>query len=199
MTLFLDKLPRCLVNHSKGRLLMILLIVVAAGLQWFCWSTRRPIIRQRQDEIRAIVRLEDDVKKLERRWSEEEAANVQERLIQTHDFLFTGSPASGGWSEEVGKPESQASMAVSVKLGKPKSHPRHSDDLTIAPTIWSLDLKKADHADLSALLTFIKDLTTGTAKRMDLVSLTVSGNGRELTSAELGLDLWFLNETQDSP
>lgn len=199
MTLFLEKLPRCLVNHSKGRLLMILLIVVAIGLQWFCWSTRHPIIRQRQDEIRAIVRLEEDVKKLERIWSEDEAVRVREQLIHTHDFLFTGSPESGGWSEEVRKPENQESMAVSVKLGKPKPHPRHSDELVIAPTIWSLDLKHADHSDLSTLLTFLKDLSTSPAKRMDLVSLTVSGNGRELTSAEIGLDLWFLNENEESP
>ena len=198
MTLFLAKLPRCLVNHSKGRLLMAFLIAAAAGLQWFSWTRRHPIVAQRQEEIRAVARLEDEVGKLEKRWSEEEAARVDSRLIETHDLLFDGLPESGGWSQEVSRPGTFDSMEVKVSHGESKPHPRHSDDLLIVNTTWNLDLKETNGIGLQELLEFVEHLTASSRKRMDLVGLVVSGNGRDLTTAQLGLDLWFLNDAEDS-
>lgn len=185
--------------HSKGRLLMVLLIVVAIGLQWFCWSYRHPTVTQRRAEIRDVSRLEDEVEKLERRWSEEDAAEVDSRLQQVRQHLFVGAPEPGGWSEEVEQPDSPMAMAARVSLGDPIPHPRHSNDLLIVPTEWTLDLKSSRHPDYSAILEFLQNLTTDQAKRMDLVSITASGDGRSLTNVELGIDLWFQKEMKDTP
>ncbi|MCB1099517.1 MAG: hypothetical protein KDN22_28355 [Verrucomicrobiae bacterium] len=194
MTLLLEKLPRCLVNHSKGRLIMVLLIVVAAILQWVCWSKRRPVVSERKEEIRAIARLEDEVKKLEKRWSEDEAAKVDAELQSAYSFLFTGAPGSGGWAEQVNKPKSVAAFGVNVKMGKIKYHPRHADELIVAPTSWNLGIKKGGGIGIPQVIECMKEITSNESKRMDLVRLVVSGDGRNLTSAEFGLDLWFLNE-----
>ena len=197
MRLLLERLPRCLVVHSKGRMLMVALIVIAAGLQWFCWSKRHPLVGLRQAEIRKITQLEDAVEKLKKTWSDEAAAKADARLQQSYAHLLTGSPESGAWSEEIHKPGSVASVAVSATLGKSKPHPRHPDTLLVAPTTWNLDLKKSGSPKLTDLMSLLKNLTGDQSKRIDLVSLTISGDGTDLTNAVIGLDLWFLKEAED--
>ncbi|MFT4550555.1 MAG: hypothetical protein ACI9UA_000128 [Pseudoalteromonas tetraodonis] len=197
MKLLLERLPRCLVVHPKGRLMMVVLIVIATGLQWYCWSKRHPIVGQRQDEIRRITLLEDEVKKLERSWSDEEAANVESRLQQTNEHLLTGSPESGAWSEEIHQPGSVAAMAINATLGESKPHPRHPTALLLAPTTWHLDLKSSGGPGLTDVMDLLKSLTGEQAKRIDLVSLIISGDGNHLTNAEIGLDLWFLKEDDE--
>ena len=199
MIFFIEKLPRSLVNHSKGRLLMVLLLVIAAALQWVCWTKRRPIVNAHKEEIRAIIRLENEVKKLGKLWAESEAPKVEEGLQSAYQALFTGSPGSGGWAEEIAKPASVQSLGVNVKVGKIRYHPRHADELMIAPTTWSLEIKKGVDAGGPQLIRCIKDITTSGSKRMDLVRLVVSGDGKRLTSAEMGLDLWFLNQQNEMP
>ncbi|MFT4637933.1 MAG: hypothetical protein ACI8T1_001249 [Verrucomicrobiales bacterium] len=199
MKLLLERLPRCLVVHSKGRVIMAMFIVIALGLQWFCWFRRHPIVIQRQVDIRAVEKLEEEVEKLKRSWSEEEEAAVESQLQKAHEQLFIGDPKPGAWSEEVDPPESLASIAARVKVGEPIPHPRHASSLLIAPTLWDLDLGKSGRPNLTAILEFLKGLTSDQDKRMDLVSLVISGDGRTLKGVELGLDLWFLKEIEGTP
>ena len=65
------------------------------------------------------------------------------------------------------------------------------------PTQWDIKPTGTGPNDvplLAELLSFLKEMTADQPKRMDLVHLTVSGDGNTLTRASFGFRLWFQNE-----
>ena len=197
MKLFIERLPRCLVLHSKGRIAMAALILAAAGLQWFTWARRNPLVRERGQEIRAIDHLGDEVKKLEKDWTEEQTAELEGLTTEITQKLFHGDPRSGGWSEEVNSPENLGNTEVRVKVGKPIAHPRFADELLVLPTVWHLGFSNENPPSVTAVLSVIHRLISNQKKRLDLVSLSVNGDGQIIKQVEIGFDLWFKKEKEE--
>jgi len=200
MKLLLARIPRCFLLYSKGRILMILLILGAFALQAWTWYYRHPLIATQQQELQKIEALEEELQQLDLKWSEKEAAEVVSRLEEASAELFSGTPDSAIWSDQVDQPDAASTLSIEVVSEEGQAHPQHPDSLVVVPTVWAVkpavgqpDLK------LGELLEFLRDLTTKQGKRMELSDLTVSGDEGALASAQIRFRLWFKAVEPEEP
>jgi len=189
MNAFLMRMPKML--HSKGRVVIVLVVLAALGLQYFTWFQRYPQIARQQERVKEIARLEEDVQILNRKWSEEEAARAQTKLDRSLAMLFTGDVNSSAWSSQIQQPENVTSFAITVRSDAPLPCPDPPDTVTIVPTRWTIKPANLQVAMLPELLAFLRKLSTEQPKRMDLVDLSISGNGGALVEAQASYRLWF--------
>lgn len=197
MNTFLMRMPKML--HSKGRVVIILVVLAALGLQYFTWFQRYPQIAKQQERVKEIARLEGEVQDLERKWSEEEASRAQAKLDRSLAMLFTGDVNSSAWSSQIQQPENVTSFAITVRSDTPVPCPDPPDTVTLVPTRWTIKPANLQVAMLPELMTFLQRLSNGQPKRMDLVDLSISGNGGALVEAQVSYRLWFAKGEEDLP
>ncbi|MFT5467009.1 MAG: hypothetical protein ACI8UO_002112 [Verrucomicrobiales bacterium] len=191
MKLFLARLPKSLFLHSKGRVAILAVVVVALGVQWFTWFKRNPVIAVKQAEIQAILELEAEVRTMEADWSEEEAEKVASRLRDAQAQLFDGDPKSSTWSAQIQNPPQIPGMEVSVRPESTIEHPEYADKLEILPTVWMLKQVSEDADIFSAVLVIMNNLATRQQKWMDLSELIINGNEEAPSEAQFQMRLWF--------
>ena len=200
----LQKLPPGIYRDSPARFFMLLLVTATLTLEWWTWFRRYPLIAQKQQEVQQVLQLEGEVQRLAGTWSEDAAAQVETKLQQARERLFTGDTGSTACLGQLQEPTRAPTLAINVKLHQAQPHPQSSDTLTIVPTFWEVTPPTVGKLAVGAptdsmqggLLKLLQELTTNQPKRMDLVELSVSGDGSSMTQARVGFRLWFLNEKE---
>jgi hypothetical protein len=200
----LRKLPPGIYRDSPLRFFMLLVVAGTLTLQWWTWFRRYPLIAQKQLELRGVLQLEGEVQRLEGSWSKDTAAQVEAKLQQARERLFTGDTGTAACFDQLQQPTRAPTLALNAKLQGGQPHPEFGDTLTIVPTFLEVAAPKAPTPAAGTptvsmqggLLTLLQDLTTNQPKRMDLVELSVSGDGSNMTKARVGFRLWFLKEEE---
>jgi hypothetical protein len=209
LTNLLRKLPPGIYRDSPARFFMLLLVAATLTLEWWTWFRRYPLIAQKQQEVQQVLQLEGEVQRLAGAWSEDAAAQVEAKLQQAREHLFTGDTGTTACLDQLQQPARVPTLAINVKLQGGLPHPQSSDTLTIVPTFWEVTAptvgqvgggKPANGTSSASmqegLLKLLQELTTNQPKRMDLVELSVVGDGNNMTQARVGFRLWFLNEKE---
>lgn len=195
----LQKIPPGIYRDSPPRFFMLLLLAAALALQWWTWFRRFPLIAQKQSEMHQVFRLEGEVQQMKLGWSADESLKVEKGLKQAREHLFTGETNSAACFNQIHQPAHTPALAIDVTLQEALPHPQHSDTLLVVPTLWDLKPAVGGSSDVplqGVLLSFLQELTTNQPKRMDLVELTVNGDGKALTHAQAVVRLWF---QEDAP
>ncbi|MEZ0277245.1 MAG: hypothetical protein ACAH88_20200 [Roseimicrobium sp.] len=201
----LRKLPPGIYRDSPARFFMVLVVAGTLTLQWWTWFRRYPLIAQKQQEVQQVLQLEGEVQRLAGAWSEDAAAQTEAKLKQAREQLFTGNTGTTACLDQLQQPTHAPTLAIKVQLQEGLPHPQSSDTLTIVPTFWEVTLPTDKPTGKPAvgtptvsmqggLLKLLQELTTNQPKRMDLVELSVSGDGSNMTRARVGFRLWFLKE-----
>jgi hypothetical protein len=206
-TKLLRKLPPGIYRDSPARFFMVLVLAGTSTLEWWTWFRRYPLIAQKQQEVQQVHQLEGEVQRLAGMWSEDDATKTEVELQRAHEHLFTGSTATAACLDQLQQPAHAPALNINVKLGAVQPHPQFNETLMIVPTSWEVTApivpgKPTTSAAPSVsiqegLLKLLQELTTGQPKRMDLVDLSVVGDGSNMTQAKVGFRLWFLKEKQE--
>lgn len=194
MQLFLARLPKSLLLHSKGRVAIVSVVALALGLQWFVWFKRYPIVAVKQAETEEIQKLEQEVRTMEADWSDSEAERIEQGLRDAKGRLFDGDPSSSTWAAQMQSPPEIPGLALSVQPEKMIEHPDYEDTLVILPTAWSVKMTDSEADALGGVLAILHRLTADQPKWMDLTALTISGDEASLSDAQFELRLWFQKE-----
>jgi hypothetical protein len=205
----LRKLPPGIYRDSPARFFTLLVVAGTLTLEWWTWFKRYPLIAQKQQEVQRVLQLEGEVQRLAGAWSEDDATRTQAKLDQARAHLFTGDTAAASCFDQLNQPSRAPTLAINVKLQSGQPHPHSSDTLTIVPTVWEVTtpvvrtpvgnpIVGAPAVSMQGgLLKLLQDLTANQPKRMDLVELSVLGDGHNMTSAKVGFRLWFLKEKEE--
>lgn len=197
MSFNLKKISKGFRAHSKGRIAMIGVILLTIGLQYWTWFKRHPLIASEQGKIREIDRLREEVEDLELKWSEPDAKEVADNYAIAQSHLFKGDTNSAEWSYQVDEPKNVNVLDIQVSSRQGVPHPEFAEDLAIVPTIWKLKPAEDGIQMQNELIRFLRELDEQQKMRMDLANLIVTGNGNEMTDAEVGLRLWFRKEDSE--
>lgn len=202
----LNKLPPGIYRDSPTRFFMLLLVACTLTMQWWTWFRRYPLIAQKQQEVQQALHLESEVQLLAGAWSDDAAAQVEARLDRARQLLFTGDASTVACLDQLRQPAGAPTLAISVKLQEGQPHPQSTDTLTIVPTFWEVTPPPASKQNAGVpaasmqqgLLKLLQELTTDQPKRMDLVELSVWGDGASMTRARVGFRLWFEKEKEET-
>jgi hypothetical protein len=206
----LQKLPPGIYRDSPARFFTLLVVVGVLTLEWWTWFRRFPLIAQKQQEVQRVLQLEGEVQRLGGAWSEQDAARIEAQLEQARERLFTGSMGNASCFDQLQQPTREPSLAINVKMQEGQPHPLSGDSLMIVPTFWEVTpaivraavggppVGMPPGSMQAAVLKLLQELTTNQPKRMELVELSVSGDGNNLTRARLGFRLWFLKEKEEA-
>ncbi len=195
----LRKLPPGIYRDSPTRFFMLLLVAGTLTLEWWTWFRRYPLIAQKQAEVQQGCKLEGEVQQLEPAWSEAAAAQAEAKLQQARAHLFTGDTNTAACLDQLQQPTRAPTLAINVKLQEGQPHPQSSDTLMIVPTVWEVASPTIGTPTASMqgpLLKLLQELTTNQPKRMDLVELSVLGDGSNMIQAKIGFRLWFPKEKE---
>jgi hypothetical protein len=207
----LRKLPPEIYRDSPTRFFMVLVITATLALQWWTWLKRYPLIAQKQQEMQKMLQLEGEVQRLAGAWSDDVAAQEEEKFERARGQLFAGSPHTAVCLDQLQQPSRASTLAIDVKLQQGHPHPQSSDTLLIVPTFWEVTAAvdkttgskpsrgKSTVSMQGGLLKLLQELTTNQPKRMDLVELNVWGDGSAMTRARVGFRLWFPTEKEETP
>jgi hypothetical protein len=160
--------------------------------------------------VQQVLQLEGEVQRLAGAWSEDAATQAEEKLKRASEHLFTGDTSTAACLDQLQQPTRAPTLAINVKLQAGQPHPQSSDTLTIVPTIWEVTAPTVGTPTASkptagtpsismqeGLLKLLQELTTNQPKRMDLVELSVLGDGSNMTQAKVGFRLWFLKANEE--
>jgi hypothetical protein len=200
----LRKLPPGIYRDSPARFFMLLVVAGTLTLQWWTWFRRYPLIAQKQQEVQQVHQLDGEVQRLAGAWSEDNAAQTEAELKRAREHLFSGDIGTPACLDQLQQPTRAPNLAINVKLGSGRPHPQSSDTLMIVPTSWEVTVPKVGPPNVGTptvsmqgdLLKLLQELTTNQPKRMDLVELSVLGDGSNMTQAKIGFRLWFRTEKE---
>jgi hypothetical protein len=178
--------------HFRG--FVVVMLAISMMLGW--WSLKRLIPLQKKcAELSATVsRVSGEVDELQRRWSEDDAAEIQRRFAQAHLQLFVDQAALENWMATL--KDQVIPLGLGVHTDFAKSVPQKShNDLAIIPTTISIDVGPAlgtqtTETTYQRILRLSHRLTTQ-QRRADLTELKVSATGdNSINGAVLVLNLW---------
>lgn len=188
--------------QPKGMLILaILIVVVSISLHGWTWFGRYPLIGRERALAQEIVDLEAEVKRIQNEWPSERESRVEAAYAEAVGTLFSGDPNAATWASQLNEPSNSASLAVGVKPDKPIPPKDEvlAGHLVCMPTTWEFRPKMQGTPLFGEVLRFLRELDADRGRRVEIVDLTMKGNGESVSEARATLRLWFLKEPTPAP
>lgn len=176
-------------------------VVLSLGLQGWTWFGRYPVIGRERLAAQKIVDLETEVERLKNEWPAEREKKVEAAYAAAVGTLFSGDPNGASWAAQFNEPSNSASLAVGVKPDKPipPGDEALAKHLVCMPTGWDFRPKMQGAPLFGEVLRFLRELDEDRGRRVEIVDLTIKGNGESVSEARATLRLWFLKEPDPAP
>jgi hypothetical protein len=189
----LDRIPRRVLWTRVARVTAVALM---AGLVWLVlWSyfgRFLPIHQQYVEKITSELELANEVQQLVLKWDALDAAQTDTRFKEAKGSLFGSAEECAVWLEDRSNESLALALKVTPKLGNADGATHTNLGLALFPATLQIQPTAApgfSNGPYHRLLGFARAIEQS-AKRADILELTVTGQSNSVEQASAVFQLW---------
>jgi hypothetical protein len=164
--------------------------IALALLYWSVFVRLLPITKQHNAKALQMTRAADELETLRRRFSAEEIEGLRSRYAQAQDALFDLKSGATDWQTQVEEEARNGTLTSNVKLGTPALITNVAGIAAItAEVVLQPNVNERTNVTAYARLLKFTDGLASTAKRLDLLELSVTGDSNSVSQAQVVVQL----------